>query len=194
MYGNRWWLYFCGEHWVMYRIAGSLCCTPETNITLCVNTSIKNIFLNVYLFLRDRESTSGGGAEREREIQNLKQAPGSELSAQSPMQGSNSRTMRSWPERSRMLNRPSHPGTPFFLTFIYILFEFILGYSVRKLSRFILLHLAVHFSQHHCWTDWFFFIRYSFFLCQRLIGHTFVGPFLGSLFCSLMINKNFKTS
>ena len=27
---------------------------------------------------------SGGGAERERETENLKQAPGSELSAQSP--------------------------------------------------------------------------------------------------------------
>ena len=35
---------------------------------------------------------SGGGAERERQRQrqNLKQAPGSELSAQSPLQGSNS--------------------------------------------------------------------------------------------------------
>ena len=31
---------------------------------------------------------------RERETQNVKQAPGSELSAQSPMRGSNSRTVR----------------------------------------------------------------------------------------------------
>ena len=30
-----------------------------------------------------------GGEERERETQNLKQAPGSELSVQSPMRGSN---------------------------------------------------------------------------------------------------------
>ena len=43
----------------------------------------------------------GGGAERERErerereTQNLKQAPGSELSAQSPTWGSNSQTVRS---------------------------------------------------------------------------------------------------
>ena len=35
---------------------------------------------------------SGRGAERERETQNLKQAPGSELSAQSPMWGLNPRT------------------------------------------------------------------------------------------------------
>ena len=39
------------------------------------------IFLNIYLFLRDRgrQSMSRGGGERERETQNLKQAPGSEL-------------------------------------------------------------------------------------------------------------------
>ena len=36
--------------------------------------------------------------DRERHTQNLKQAPGSELWAQSPTRGSNSRTARSWPE------------------------------------------------------------------------------------------------
>ena len=35
------------------------------------------------------------GAERDREIQNLKQAPGSKVSAQSLMQGSNPQTTRS---------------------------------------------------------------------------------------------------
>ena len=56
-------------------------------------------FLNVYLFLRkrERERVSGEG-QRERETQNLKQAPGSDLRAQSPTQGSNSWTVRSWPE------------------------------------------------------------------------------------------------
>ena len=48
------------------------------------------------MFERERQSVSRGGAERE--TQNPKQAPGPELSAQSPMQGSNSRTTRSWPE------------------------------------------------------------------------------------------------
>ena len=38
---------------------------------------------------------SRGGAEREGETQTLKQATGSELSAQSLMQGLNSQTMRS---------------------------------------------------------------------------------------------------
>ena len=54
------------------------------------------IFFNVYLFLRQRQHERG--RVRERETQNLKQAPGSELSAQSLMRGSNSRSARSWPE------------------------------------------------------------------------------------------------
>ena len=57
----------------------------------------QNFFFNVYLFLRDRERASEHeqGRGRERETQNPKQAPGSELSAQSLMRGSNSQTMRS---------------------------------------------------------------------------------------------------
>ena len=61
-------------------------------------------FFNLYLFLREREtetetqrekqSMSRGGAEREGD-QNPKQAPGSELSAQSPTRGLNSQAMRS---------------------------------------------------------------------------------------------------
>ena len=45
------------------------------------------------LFLREREQVGKG--QRERETQNLKQVLGSELSAQSPMHGSNSQTVRS---------------------------------------------------------------------------------------------------
>ena len=47
-----------------------------------------------YLFLRQRETEHERGRVRERETQNPKQAPGSELSAQSPTRGSNSRTAR----------------------------------------------------------------------------------------------------
>ena len=54
----------------------------------CDDVIKKNLFFNVYLFLRERQNTMGEG-QRERETQNLKQAPGSELSAQSPMQGLN---------------------------------------------------------------------------------------------------------
>ena len=50
-------------------------------------------FFNVYLFLRERERerererAPAGEGQRERETQNLKQAPDSERSAQSPTQG-----------------------------------------------------------------------------------------------------------
>ena len=52
---------------------------------------------NVYLFLRkrERESARGGEEQRERKTQNPKQTPGSELSAQSPMQDSDPQTARS---------------------------------------------------------------------------------------------------
>ena len=54
------------------------------------------------LFLRQRQSMSGGGAERERETQNRKEAPVSELSAQSPMRDSNSQTeIMIWAEVGR---------------------------------------------------------------------------------------------
>ena len=56
-------------------------------------------FFNFLMFIlereRDRQSMSEGGAERERGTQDLKQAPGSELPAQTPMRGSNSQTERS---------------------------------------------------------------------------------------------------
>jgi len=33
---------YSSEHWVVYRIVKSVCCTPETNIILYVNyTSVK---------------------------------------------------------------------------------------------------------------------------------------------------------
>ena len=43
----------------------------------------------MFIFEREKECASRGGAERERETQNLKQAPGSELSAHSLTWGSN---------------------------------------------------------------------------------------------------------
>ena len=55
------------------------------------------IIFNVCLFLRERHRDRAQAREgqRERETQNPEQAPGSELSAQSPMWGSNSWTVRS---------------------------------------------------------------------------------------------------
>ena len=53
---------------------------------------------NVSFFLREGQSVGRGGAERTGDTESEKQAAGSELSAQSPTQGSNSWTIRSWPE------------------------------------------------------------------------------------------------
>ena len=56
----------------------------------------KKIFFKFITFCRERETEHGQGkGQRERETQNQKQAPGSELSAQSPRQGSNPHTVRS---------------------------------------------------------------------------------------------------
>ena len=56
-------------------------------------------FFNFYLLcFRDRDRTWMGEEQRDRETQNPKEASGSELSAQSPMQGLNPRTVTSWPK------------------------------------------------------------------------------------------------
>ena len=55
-----------------------------------------NFFFNVYLFIfGEKETERDGERDRERETQNRKQAPGSQLSAQSPTRGSNPRAVRS---------------------------------------------------------------------------------------------------
>ena len=59
------------------------------------------MFLNVYSLLRERdrererETTHEWGKGREIETQNLKQVPGSKMSAENLTQGSNSRVVRS---------------------------------------------------------------------------------------------------
>ena len=50
----------------------------------------KDLFFLMFIFEREREHEQGRGRERKRETQNLKQVPGSELSAQSLTQGLNS--------------------------------------------------------------------------------------------------------
>ena len=49
----------------------------------------------MFIFERETESEQERDKEGEKETQNPKQAPGSELSAQSRMRGSDSRAMRS---------------------------------------------------------------------------------------------------
>ena len=72
----------------------------------------------MFIYFWERQSVSGGGAERERETQNPKQVPGSELSAESPTRGSNSQTARSWPELksdAQLIEPPRSPSTVYLL-------------------------------------------------------------------------------
>ena len=75
---------------------------PNTDISY--NFFFLIFFFNVYLFLRQRETQHEQGRGRERGRQNVKQAPGSELSAQSPTRGSNSQTCEivTWAEVGRL--------------------------------------------------------------------------------------------
>ena len=61
-----------------------------------LSLSLFYFYLFIYFFFWERECKQG--RDRERETENSKQAPSSELSAQSPMWGSNWWTSRSWPE------------------------------------------------------------------------------------------------
>ena len=65
------------------------------------------------------------------------------------------------------------------------LIHFIFVYGVRECSNFIILHVAVQFSQHHLLKGLSFSIVYSCLLCHRLVDHRCVGLFLGFLSCSI---------
>ena len=88
-------------------------CIPGTNLTSWWYMILFNFFFQrLFIFGTERDRAWTGEGQKERETQNWKQAPGSKPSAQSLTRGSNSRTARSWPGRSRTLNRLRHPGAP----------------------------------------------------------------------------------
>ena len=65
-------------------------------------------------------------------------------------------------------------------------FEFTFVCSVSEYYNFILVYVAVQFSQHHLLKRLFFFsIVFSCLLCYRLIDHRCMGLFLGSLSCPI---------
>ena len=85
----------------------------------------------IHFWEAERNRTWAGEGQRERETQNLKQAPGSEPSAQTAQCGAWTHEMwdhdlcRSWP-----LNQPSHPGTPTLQRFV--MFHISLGWSFDR--------------------------------------------------------------
>ena len=70
--------------------------SASSNLLFLLPSFLPFFLSHLYSSLRDTErQLMRGGRSRERETQNPKQAPGSELSAHGPMRGSNSRTTRS---------------------------------------------------------------------------------------------------
>ena len=72
------------------------------------------IFFKFINLFGETERVNGGGAARESQA-------GSLLPAQTPMWGSNSWTVRSWPELTPSLthNQLSHPSAPIYTVFLY---------------------------------------------------------------------------
>ena len=69
----------------IYRFKAIPIKVPTVVFTELEQSFFKIIFNVIFIF----ERKGAGEVQKERETQNLKQAPGSELSAWSPMQGSN---------------------------------------------------------------------------------------------------------
>ena len=62
---------YCGDHFTVYTNIEPLCCTPETNVILCINyTSIKKI-LNVTSNLRENDDINKNNS-RDLEYSSLK--------------------------------------------------------------------------------------------------------------------------
>ena len=71
------------------------------------------------------------------------------------------------------------------LTFKFLIhFEFSFVYGIHKCSNFILLHVAVQFSQRHSLKRLYLFsIVYYCLLCQRQGVHRYLSLSLGFLSC-----------
>ena len=112
-------------------------------IPSCNSAFFFKVFFNVYLFLRERETEHEQGRGRDRGRHNPRQAPGSELSAQSPTKGLNSPWDHdlSW---SWMINPLSHPGarySSFFMSHLLISISFLLWFLTTS-SSYLLMNKA----------------------------------------------------
>ena len=124
-----------------------LCPDPSSpgnhHFTLLLSWALKKKpFFKVYLLSKERQSVSSEGQrERERETQNPKWAPGSELSSQSLLWDSNSQTVRWWPElksEAWPTESPNCPHLCFFRTHIQVIL-YVVSVSLCDLT-----HLASH--------------------------------------------------
>ena len=133
----------------------------------------------IYFWESDWQHVSGVEAERGKERQNPKQAPGSELSAQSPTRGSNSRAVRSWPEWKSSAGPTEPPRCPnsifnfwgtSILFFTVACAQYGESYFVHWLQRsscqdyswYIICSLSLGRSfctVHTCWSNFSFYTR-----------------------------------
>ena len=120
-------------------------------------TAIFFFFLCLFIFERETECMKGRGRERETHTQNLKQAPGSELSAQSLTRA---RTHKWWDRdlsRSLTGNCLRHPGAPKVLI-CHIVSEFC----------FVLLKEIEHYISNKCLHKYFSLV--NFLVHQRKLS------------------------
>ena len=83
--------------------------------------------------------------QREGETQNLKQASGSELSAQSPTRDSSSQTVRSWPEPKSDAQPTEPPRLPYLNIFIYSIYTHIHKCTYTNMYMYIYnIHIYIH--------------------------------------------------
>ena len=80
---------------IHYKTQGWLPFKEEESIEIQLSLISKKNFFNVYSFLRDGDRAQSREGQKEKETQNLKQSPGSKLSAQSLTWGWNPGTVRS---------------------------------------------------------------------------------------------------
>ena len=121
--------------------------------THILDNLFKFFLMFIYFWDRERQSVSGGGAERETHTQNQKQAPGSELSAQSPTRGLNPQTVSSWPEPksvAQLTTTPAPLDNLFYLRFVFLQLMQQMATLSNRDTTFVTLNLIiVSFVGHH---------------------------------------------
>ena len=86
-----------------------------------------------------------------------------------------------WGDRSKKYCKGWCQGAYYCLCFL----KFTRVHGMRKCSSFVLLHVAIQFSQHHLLKELSLPLCIFCLLHYRLIDHMCVDLFLGSLFCSI---------
>ena len=122
------------SRWLWWNVVDHIVSTHGSVFSSGCFFSFLSFFLHLFIF--ERQSVSGGETERERETQNLKQAPGSGLSAHSPTWGLEpvNREIVTWAEVGRSTDWATQAPSSgcFFSAVITCCFRSIDRISVRQ--------------------------------------------------------------